>query len=98
MRIIQITPGTGDNFYCENCLRDNELVKGLRALGHDALMVPLYLPPTTDGQATEATAPIFFGMAAKNGIRFGRAAVVVALIGVVFAVGGVWAAFHMKMG
>ena len=61
MRIIQITPGTGDNFYCENCLRDNELVKGLRALGHDALMVPLYLPPTTDGQATEATAPIFFG-------------------------------------
>jgi len=26
MRIVQITPGSGDNFYCENCLRDLALV------------------------------------------------------------------------
>ena len=27
MRIVQICPGSGDNFYCENCLRDAALVK-----------------------------------------------------------------------
>jgi len=61
MRIVQITPGSGDNFYCENCLRDIALVKALRKLGHDVLMVPLYLPL----QAAEAErlidTPIFFG-------------------------------------
>ena len=44
MRIVQITPGSGDNFYCENCLRDVALVRAMRNLGHDVLMVPMYLP------------------------------------------------------
>jgi len=30
MRIVQITPGSGDNFYCENCLRDVALVRAMR--------------------------------------------------------------------
>ena len=47
MRIIHLTPGTG-TFHCGSCLRDNALVKALRARRHDALMVPLYLPMVTD--------------------------------------------------
>jgi chorismate-pyruvate lyase len=47
MRIIQLTPGTG-SFYCGTCLRDNALVAELRRQGHDALLVPLYLPPALD--------------------------------------------------
>jgi len=61
MRIIQITPGAGTNFYCENCLRDNALVLELRRQGHDALMVPLYLPLVTEGPDATAGVPIFFG-------------------------------------
>ena len=43
MRILQLTPGTA-TFFCGSCLRDATLVKALRALGHDAVMAPLYLP------------------------------------------------------
>ena len=61
MKIIQITPGAGGNFYCENCLRDNALVLELRHLGHETLMVPLYLPLATDGPDATGGAPLFFG-------------------------------------
>lgn len=61
MKIIQITPGSGDNFYCENCLRDLEMVKALRNQGHDVLMVPLYLPLQIKQDEGVANAPIFFG-------------------------------------
>ncbi len=50
MRIIHLTPGTG-SFHCGSCLRDNALVKALRVRGHDAVMMPLYLPLVTDGLA-----------------------------------------------
>lgn len=61
MKIIQITPGSGDNFYCENCLRDKALARALRAAGEDTLMVPLYLPPLGESPGQEGVAPIFFG-------------------------------------
>jgi len=61
MKIIQITPGSGDNFYCENCLRDLEMVKALRSQGHDVLLVPLYLPLQIKKDEGVANAPIFFG-------------------------------------
>ena len=61
MRIVQISPGSGDNFYCENCLRDAALVKAMRRLGHDVLMVPLYLPLQSDKTERLTNAPIFFG-------------------------------------
>jgi glycosyltransferase involved in cell wall biosynthesis len=61
MRIVQICPGSGDNFYCENCLRDAALVKALRRLGHDVLMVPLYLPLQADKVEQVSNAPLFFG-------------------------------------
>src|SRR5438094_2812341 len=60
MRIIQITPGTG-SFYCGTCLRDNALVAELRRQGHDALMVPLYLPLTVDEPPTAGDTPLFYG-------------------------------------
>lgn len=61
MRVVQISPGSGDNFYCENCLRDIALVREMRALGHDVLMVPLYLPLHADKTEPVANAPIFYG-------------------------------------
>jgi glycosyltransferase involved in cell wall biosynthesis len=61
MRIVQITPGSGDSFYCENCLRDTALVRAMRNLGHDVLMVPMYLPLQSDRTESLSNAPIFFG-------------------------------------
>jgi len=49
MRIVHLTPGTG-SFHCGSCLRDNALIKALRLRGHDAIMVPLYLPLVTDDE------------------------------------------------
>src|SRR3954447_16113685 len=59
MRIVQITPGAG-GMYCGNCFRDNALVAALRKLGHETLMVPLYLPLTLDEENQAADTPIFF--------------------------------------
>ena len=61
MRIIQITPSAVDSFYCENCLRDTTLAKAMLKLGHDVLMVPLYLPLPIEQDKPGATSPIFFG-------------------------------------
>ena len=47
--------------YCGGCLRDNALVAALRKLGHQVLMVPLYLPLTLDEQDQSAGTPVFFG-------------------------------------
>jgi len=60
MKIALLIPGTGDTFYCENCLRDAGLASALRAIGHDAHLVPMYLPVATD-PAAPADAPVFFG-------------------------------------
>jgi glycosyltransferase involved in cell wall biosynthesis len=56
MRFVQITPGSGDSFYCENCLRDLDMVQAMQARGLDVVMVPLYLPIRGAGDT-----PIFFG-------------------------------------
>ena len=61
MKMVQITPGSGDNFYCENCLRDSTLVKALRAAGQDVLMMPLYLPLSRDIHGNVTNTPLFFG-------------------------------------
>ena len=61
MNIIQITPGTGDSFYCDNCLRDAALYSAMRNLGHDVLMVPMYLPVNSDSNHSFDDTPIFFG-------------------------------------
>jgi len=60
MNLVQLTPGTG-GMYCGNCFRDNALVAELRKMGHEALMLPLYLPLTLDEPDQSAGTPIFFG-------------------------------------
>lgn len=60
MKIAQITAGTG-SFYCGNCIRDNGLVLALRRRGHDALLVPLYLPTVPDDLNAAEGVPLFYG-------------------------------------
>jgi len=60
MKIVQLTPGTG-SFYCGACIRDNALVTGLRELGHDAILVPLYLPFMVDEDDASRGEPILLG-------------------------------------
>src|SRR4051812_12738685 len=60
MTILQITAGAG-GMYCGICLRDNALVAALRKMGHEVLMVPLYLPLTLDEEDQSAGTPVFFG-------------------------------------
>ncbi len=61
MRIAQIVPGVGDTSTCVNCLRDAALLREFRKLGHEVLVVPLYLPFRPEGQKPVGQAPIFFG-------------------------------------
>jgi glycosyltransferase involved in cell wall biosynthesis len=61
MHIIQLTPGSGDNFYCENCLRDLAMVKALRQQGHEVTLIPMYLPLQIKRPEPLKSAPIFFG-------------------------------------
>ncbi len=60
MRLLHLTPGTG-NFHCGSCLRDNALIKALRARGHDAIMSPLYLPLVTDRESASPEQPVRAG-------------------------------------
>lgn len=59
MKIIHIVPGSGDQFYCQNCMRDNSLVAAMKNMGHNANTVPMYLPLSPDDRNT--TAPVFYG-------------------------------------
>ncbi|MDX1951343.1 MAG: glycosyltransferase family 4 protein [Verrucomicrobiota bacterium] len=59
MNIVQITPGAG-GMYCGNCFRDNALVSELRAMGHETMMIPLYLPMTLEDADQSSGTPIFF--------------------------------------
>lgn len=60
MNIIHITPGAG-RMFCGGCLRDNALVRSLRAMGHSTVMIPLYLPLTLDEEDESRGTPIFYG-------------------------------------
>ncbi len=50
MRIVHLTAGAGGRI-CGSCLHDNGLVRALRARGADALLVPAYVPTTTDEES-----------------------------------------------
>jgi glycosyltransferase involved in cell wall biosynthesis len=60
MKLLFLTPGTG-SYYCGVCMRDNALAKQLCATGHDAFLLPLYLPLTLEESAASPDAPVFFG-------------------------------------
>ena len=47
MKIVHITAGAGGRI-CGSCLHDNALVRALRARGRDAILVPAFVPTTTD--------------------------------------------------
>ncbi len=63
MRILQIIPGSGGSFYCQNCLRDLGLTAELRRQGHDVWVMPLYLPlsATTYPGSEASRTPVFYG-------------------------------------
>lgn len=56
MKLAHLTAGTG-NFHCGSCLRDHALVRALNQLGHQALMVPLYLPLVLDDSQPSGSDP-----------------------------------------
>ncbi len=60
MTMVFITPGTG-TYFCGVCIRDNALVRALRDLGKDAVMLPIYLPVLTDEEPATEMLPLFFG-------------------------------------
>lgn len=61
MKIIHIVPGFGGTFYCGNCLRDSALVASLRKEGHDASILPVYLPLVMNGEEVPDGPPVFYG-------------------------------------
>lgn len=61
MKIVNIVPGFGGTFYCGNCLRDSGYTKSLIDLGHDAMMLPIYLPLTLEHGVEKSDVPIFYG-------------------------------------
>jgi glycosyltransferase involved in cell wall biosynthesis len=61
MKIVNIVPGFGGTFYCGNCLRDSAFVSSLRQAGHQAVIVPVYLPLAMDGKPGEDEPPVFYG-------------------------------------
>jgi glycosyltransferase involved in cell wall biosynthesis len=60
MKIAYIVPGSGGSFYCGNCFRDSTFLKALQQSGHDIIIVPMYLPLTTD-HVNQYNVPIFYG-------------------------------------
>jgi len=61
MKVVNIVPGFGGTFYCGNCLRDSAYVKSLKASGHEAITLPLYLPLTSKDFTPESDIPVFYG-------------------------------------
>ena len=61
MKIVNIVPGFGGAFYCGNCLRDSAYTQSLRDAGHDAIVLPMYMPLTATSQASAEDMPVFYG-------------------------------------
>ncbi|MCK9421592.1 MAG: glycosyltransferase family 4 protein [Bacteroidales bacterium] len=61
MKIVSIVPGFGGTFYCGNCLRDSAFVAALRQEGHDAVILPVYLPLSLDRDSNVTDVPVFYG-------------------------------------
>jgi glycosyltransferase involved in cell wall biosynthesis len=60
MKIVHIIPGSGDSFYCGNCLRDSKYFEAIRAAGVDAIKVPMYLPLYSRNE-NGLEIPVFYG-------------------------------------
>ena len=60
MKLVLLTPGTG-SYYCGVCMRDNALARRWIGMGHDAVMLPMYLPLTLDEAPVRSGNDVFFG-------------------------------------
>jgi glycosyltransferase involved in cell wall biosynthesis len=60
MRLLYFVPGSGSASYCENCLRDGDLMDALQGLGHEVTAMPLYLPPMLETERV-TLGPLFYG-------------------------------------
>jgi len=61
MKIAYVTPGSGDNFYCQNCFRDDEFLTSLILMGHNVHKVPMYLPSGFERDGKVSSSPVFYG-------------------------------------
>lgn len=62
MRVIHLLPGSGNAYYCGNCVRDGALLGALnRCQGVHATVVPLYLPLLSTDSHPMTAQPLFFG-------------------------------------
>jgi hypothetical protein len=61
MKIVNIVPGFGGTFYCGNCLRDSVVLKTLRTMGHDSMLLPIYLPLSSNDNNSNPDIPVFYG-------------------------------------
>lgn len=60
LNIAHIIPGSGEAFYCGNCLRDSKFFEATRAQGHNVIKIPMYLPLfSNDHNGNEV--PVFYG-------------------------------------
>ena len=74
MKLVNIVPGFGGTFYCGNCLRDSIFIKTLQSMGHDPMLLPIYLPLSSDNQSYQDV-PVFYGAVSiylKQNYRFFR--------------------------
>lgn len=46
--------------YCGGCLHDHTLATALQSIGHEPLLLPLYLPPQLESSLPQSDVPIFF--------------------------------------
>ena len=60
MKIVNIVPGFGGTFYCGNCLSDSAYVFALREAGHEATVLPMYLPLTANAYKPDEGLPVFY--------------------------------------
>ena len=60
MKLVFLTPGTG-SYYCGVCMRDNALAREMIGQGHEAIILPMYLPLTLDELPVNDRPPVFYG-------------------------------------
>ena len=61
MKILSLTAGAAE-MYCGSCLRDNTLARELMAMGHDAVLVPVYTPTKVEGRNVSGDRVLFGGI------------------------------------
>ncbi len=60
MRIVHLAAGAG-GMYCGACANDMAMARAVMARGHEVIVLPLYTPLRTEGDAPYTTGPIFLG-------------------------------------